>query len=351
VNPQPTTALRLRPASRQPLLWAAAAFAGGIEAGVYLWRPPVWWLAAATLFVGFASYFIGRRAWAASALGLCALFAAGSLAIQVRGPANSSGAELPRFASDQEVMVTGSITREGEVLQEGFSEARQMLDVETEQITSQGETFAVRSGLRVGFYSKGKKDESKDGKSEVPMRVFHYGERARFPSKLYAPRNFRDPGAFDYRGYLSDQGIVALGSTNANDVEVLPGFAGSRLELWRTRVRRSLVQKIQALWPADQAAIVAAMLLGEESFLGRALREDFQRSGTYHVLVVSGLKVGILALAAFWLMRRLRIGDTAASVIIILLAVCYALLSDAGTPVWRATFMLALYLFAKLLYR
>lgn len=351
MNPQPTTASRPRSTSRQPLLWAAAAFAIGIAAGVYLWRPPVWWLAAAILFAGFGSYFIRRRAWAASALGLGALFAAGALTIQVRGPANSSGAGLPQFAADQEVVVTGSVTGEGGVRQEGLGEARQVLDVEAEQISSGGETFAVRSGLRVGFYSKQAKSESEGEISAGPPRVFHYGERLRFPSKLYAPRNFRDPGAFDYRSYLGDKGITALGSTKAGEVEVLPGFAGSRWELGRTRIHRSMVEKIQALWPPEEAAIVDAMLLGEESFLGRALREDFQRSGTYHVLVVSGLKVGILALVAFWLMRRLRMSDLAASVITILLTVGYAVLTDAGTPVWRATLMLALYLGTKLLYR
>jgi Domain of unknown function (DUF4131) len=45
------------------------------------------------------------------------------------------------------------------------------------------------------------------------MRVFRYGERVRFPAKLRAPRNFRNPGAFDYRGYLADLRVVAPAST------------------------------------------------------------------------------------------------------------------------------------------
>ncbi len=142
-----------------------------------------------------------------------------------------------------------------------------------------------------------------------------------------------------------------MGSSKAPEVELLPGFAGSRMELWRTRIHRSIARKIQAVWPAEQAALVDAMLLGEESFLGRPLKTDFQRSGTYHVLVVSGLKVGILALAAFWLLRRLRLGEAAASAVTILLIVGYALVTDVGTPVWRAALMLAVYLAARLLYR
>jgi competence protein ComEC len=173
----------------------------------------------------------------------------------------------------------------------------------------------------------------------------------RFPVKLYPPRNFRNPGAFDYEGYLAENGIVALGSTKVANVELLPGFSGSRAELWRTPIHHSIMEKIHALWPTDQAALVDAMLLGEESFMGRELLTEFQRTGTYHVLVVSGLKVGILALVTFWLLRRLRVRDLVASVIVVLLTVAYAVLTDVGAPVWRATLMLALYLSARLLYR
>jgi len=50
-------------------------------------------------------------------------------------------------------------------------------------------------GVRVSIYQK----ESTNSKEAVPMRLFSYGERLRFPAKLVAPRNFGNPGAFDYR--------------------------------------------------------------------------------------------------------------------------------------------------------
>ncbi len=188
-------------------------------------------------------------------------------------------------------------------------------------------------------------------KQPGPCAWFRYGERLRFSTKLYPPRNFRNPGAFDYTGYLADNGIVALGSTKVETVELLPGFAGNRAELWRTRLRRSLIERIQILWKPDESALLDAILIGENSFLGRETLTDFQRTGTYHILVISGLKVAILALVILWLLRRMRVSDLVASAITILLTVAYALLTDVGAPVWRATLMLALYLSARLLYR
>ncbi len=93
------------------------------------------------------------------------------------------------------------------------------------------------------------------------------------------------------------------------------------------------------------------MLIGENLFLGRDILTDFQRTGTYHVLVISGLKVAVLALVTFWLLRRMQVNDLVASAITVLLTVAYALLTEVGAPVWRATLMLALYLSARLLYR
>jgi competence protein ComEC len=185
----------------------------------------------------------------------------------------------------------------------------------------------------------------------APPHLFRYGERLRFPTKLYPPHNFRNPGAFDYTGYLAENGIVALGSTKAETVELLPGFAGDRTELWRTRLRHNLIERIHLLWKPDEAPLLDAMLIGENSFLGRETLTNFQRTGTYHVLVISGLKVAILALVTFWLLRKMRASDAAASSVTVLLTVGYALLTDVGAPVWRATLMLALYLSVRLLYR
>jgi len=316
-----------------------------------VWRPPLWWLVAWVVLVASGAYFLRRRVRAAFTLGLGALFITGALTIQVRVPNDSGGSGLLQFADGREVLVTAHVTAEGTLREEASGDIRQRLDVESEQITTGTQTFEIHSGLRVSFYGKKGKEETEKETGAVSARLFRYGQRLRFPVKLYPPRNFRNPGAFDYQGYLAEDGIAALGSTKAANVELLPGFAGRRTELWRNCIHRSIIEKIHSLWPADEAALVDAMLLGEESFMGREMLTEFQRTGTYHVLVVSGLKVGILSLVTFWLLRRLRVGDVVASLVAVLLTIAYAILTDVGAPVWRATLMLALYLAARLLYR
>ena len=93
------------------------------------------------------------------------------------------------------------------------------------------------------------------------------------------------------------------------------------------------------------------MIIGDEAFIKRDTRADFQRSGTYHILVVSGMNVSILAFVVFWTLRRMRVADISATLVTVTVCVGYALLTEVGAPVWRATLMCAVYLGTRLLYR
>lgn len=116
-------------------------------------------------------------------------------------------------------------------------------------------------------------------------------------------------------------------------------------------MHRGIIERVHALWSPADAGLMDAMVIGEDSFIHRSTRVNFQKSGTYHLLVVSGMNVSILAFVTFWFLKRLRVGEIAASAITVMLIICYALLTDLGSPVWRATLMLTVYLGARLLYR
>jgi competence protein ComEC len=339
-----------KPQGRQPLLWAALVFAAGIAVGVHAWRPPLWWFVAWIVLASSSLYWLRRRARVAFMAGLATMFLLGALLVQVRVPSEDLSPRLVQFADGTEVIVTAHVTKEGTPQEDVGAGFRQRLEVETEQITREDGVSAVKGGLRVNVYQPLSKSET-DQTTGSAFAHFSYGERLRFPAKLSLPRNYRNPGAFDYRGYLLESGIVAMTSTKAASVEVLPGFAGSRAERWRSKMHSSIIEKVHALWPPHQAALMDAMVIGEDAFINRPTRADFQRSGTYHVLVVSGMNVSILALVTFWFFRRLRVSDLFAGATTVSLMVAYALLTGLGSPVWRATLMLALYLGARLLYR
>jgi len=352
--------------ARQPLFWAAMAFSGGIWIGVRAWRPASWWITTILLFSLATLWFVRRRSWMARALSLGIWITLGALLVQVRGTPSTSDPRIFEFADGSEVTITGHVTREGYPRAEGTRSIREPIDLETETIENDGKVRQVRAGVRLTIYEKvdpashsAAADES-DARShmlfhsDVPPAeavMFRYGTRLRIRAKLHPPRIFRNPGAFDYEGYLRDNGIAVLGSARAENIEALPGFSGSPIELWRTRLHASIVRKIHTLWPERQAALVDAMMLGEDAFLRSATRAEFQRSGTYHILVVSGMNLSILAFVIFWMLRQFRLDPALAGVVTVVVSFAYAFLTDVGPPVWRAAFMLAIYLGARLLYR
>lgn len=291
---------------------------------------------------GIVSAFSSRqRVGISQVAGLAALLSAAAFIVECR-PAVDPGIGILPYANHQELVITAHVIREGDWQEHGAAEIRQLLDVETEAVGSGKELRPVRAGVRLAVYA------GADG-AQAP---FQYGQRLRFSAKLSPPHNFQNPGVFDYRTYLNENGIAVLGSTKVEAIEALPGFEGTRLELWRARAHRSVIQKIHALWQPAEADLMDAMVVGDESFVSHESRMDFQRTGTYHLLVVSGMNVGILAFVAFWALRRLlRLNDVMASLLTILITAAYAFLTYVGPPVWRATLMLALFLGARLLYR
>jgi competence protein ComEC len=339
------------------MLWAAMAYSLGIIAGVHLWRPTLWWTVAATAFMAAAAYFARRSSGVGWILALGAFFLAGALHIQVRSASTRLDTRIQPYADRQELQITAHITRDGRLQQGDFNEIRQTVDVESETVqTATGQSEAIHSGIRLNIYIPRPNDATPEEASETAapaaaIPVFHYGDRIRFSAKLKLPRNFRNPGAFDYQGYLADRGIAALASAKMENVERLPGFTGNRIALWRNRLHRGVVAKVHQLWPPREAALIDAMVIGEEAFIDRDTRIDFQRSGTYHVLVVSGMNVSILAFVVFWTLRRLRLTDVPATLLTVAFCVAYAFVTEVGAPVWRATLMCAIYLGTRLLYR
>jgi competence protein ComEC len=311
-------------------------------------------MAASVALLAGAAYFRGRRTRLGFALALAAFVVLGALAIQLRGPRPAIDSKAMAMADGREVVVTAHVIKEGEIRAERGRGMRQRIEVETEQFEADGERVLAQVGLRLNVYAKGAMPEPGVEYSEAEagaMRIFGYGELLRFPAKLRPPRNFRNPGAFDYAGYLADSGIGLLGSAKADRIETLAGFTGNWWEAQRSRIHRSILAKIHMLWADREAALMDAAVLGEDAFLTNQSRTDFQRAGTYHILVVSGMNVCILAMAVFWLMRRLRMGEMTASVLTVLLSFGYAYLTQVGPPVWRAVLMLTIYLGVRLAYR
>ena len=102
---------------------------------------------------------------------------------------------------------------------------------------------------------------------------------------------------------------------------------------------------------AGDAGMLNAMLFGDRLGLNHELRRGFERTGSFHLFVVSGMHVGLIAFGIFWMARRARLPVWAATFATIGLTAAYAALTGFGVPVQRALGMASIFLVARLLDR
>ncbi|HEY7404629.1 MAG TPA: DNA internalization-related competence protein ComEC/Rec2 [Candidatus Angelobacter sp.] len=335
---------------RAPLALAAAAFGGGIWLSWHLQRSPrLWAWSAALLALCAVAAVMTKSGRLAQFSAVLALVCAGAFA-RVATPVPRVIFPPQEFIDAKKVIIVAHVINDGVLSAAG--KPRERIDLQTESIELGDMIFKQPVGIRADAFSReSSEDDPESDDSEFPKLA--YGDRVRLEAKLRLPHNFGNPGAFDYEAYLHSVGLSMLASVKAEKIEVLPGTSGNRLGFWRSRIRHSILDHMRnrGLWGRQDAALFAAMIIGDDSLLLRNIREEFQETGVYHLLVVSGMNVALLALAVFWVARRLRCPEWLVSLMTIALAIFYAYVAGMGVPIQRAVLMLSVFLIARLLYR
>jgi len=176
---------------------------------------------------------------------------------------------------------------------------------------------------------------------------YKYGDELQVKGKLETPQAIDD---FDYRGYLANQGIYSTMFSPKIDVPSSGG--GFRPLAWVYALRNRLSQAMAATLPEPQASLAQGMILGIRGNITPELQDNFIRSGTTHILVISGsqfnIVAGILIATGIWLFGKRRFLYIWLALVAIWI---YALLTGMSPPVIRSAIMVSLFLFADLLGR
>ena len=163
-----------------------------------------------------------------------------------------------------------------------------------------------------------------------------------------------NPGAFDYARFLRRQGISGRTYVAGNRWKVR-AMADDEvsLRLRMARYRQSLSAQYFAHLESEEAAIAAAMSLGDKRSLDAAQRQSFSATGVSHVLALSGLHLGILfSLYCLLVVNRLasRRSRVLASLFGVALLWGFALLVGFPLSLVRATVMFTLWQLSVVLY-
>lgn len=327
-----------------------ALIGGALVSGIVLadqFAPRAWalFLVLVCAVGGAALAAHDRRAGLAWSCALCAICAAGALRFRALEPAPWPGhcaddADLPNHSC-------AARDREGDALIEGIVDDDPaerpditLLRVRVSRALINGADGEFAPGALVLIRAPAD-----------PDRRWRYGDVLRADGRVAPPPRI---DGFDYRLYLARQG-VRLWMPAPTRVIWLRSAPASRVWDALFRVKHGVRMAVRRVVPAPESALLNGILIGDDDLLPAALQRDFRRTGTSHIISISGFNVGVIVgaivlvasrwvhprriapflLVALWLYAAF-VGGSAS----VVRAVAMASLSLCGQLIWRRGFTL-----------
>lgn len=173
----------------------------------------------------------------------------------------------------------------------------------------------------------------------------HIGETVRISGNVSLFREASNPGEFDLKGYYQILNI----SYKLSHAEILER-SGSDFPLKEKlfELKISCSQILEKIYPAKEASVLKAMLLGDKSGLEEGIKELYQLNGLIHILSISGLHVSLLGMAISGFLKKCGISVWLRAPVSIGAMWCYGIMTGMGVSTWRAVFMFGMHLMAEL---
>ncbi len=180
------------------------------------------------------------------------------------------------------------------------------------------------------------------GKNKTP---FQYGDIVILEGALKEPSFYKIRSNFDYRRYLANKRIYSILNVKSAFFRKKIGedrkFASQFVRTIYS-IRAKLETHIEKYLRPPYASILSAILLGKRQKMPSALKDIFAKTGTLHILAISGLHVGIIYFALRITLKILRIRHNAAIILSVLFLICFAILTGARASILRATTMFSI---------
>ncbi|MDR0996076.1 MAG: DNA internalization-related competence protein ComEC/Rec2 [Zoogloeaceae bacterium] len=306
-----------------------------------LWRAwqPVAWAAMGLAGIGLWLCRQQKAAWLAVALAALLGFAGGFAYAGWRAQARLAE-WLPSAWQGQDIALSGRIDSLPARFSGGVRFEFAVETVKTPQVS-------VPPRILLTFY-----DNAPPDVAFVPLSArLRAGQRHAFTVRLKRPRGDANPGGFDYAAWLLEKHLGATGTVRAKAPMTLLSDDPVNLSGQIHRLRETIRGHFRAiLGDSPQAGLLIALAIGDQKAISPEGWGHFNRTGTTHLMSISGLHVSLIALWFGFLVNLLwrRVprlclwcpAQLAALWLGVAAAVGYALLAGFGIPAQRAVWML-----------
>lgn len=337
--------------SAYPALLLFGAFAVGISlATVMEWAHVFVWggsAAAGVVLVVLSEWWDRRRMVSLAPLGrvtailVVAVCAGGARSGLYQQPSPASVEQIAEANLSAPLWITGTVD---DAPEHTSSSTRFTMAVDT---VGRSDARSVAGKIRVTLQPSPWNDHPAD------FPHLHQGDRLRLHGSIESPTGQRNPGGFDYAGYLSRRGICCTTYVGQPAKVVVLSRNSGVLNDLIVAARQYLRGQIHRYVPTpDGQAVLQALLLGDRSRISDAQEDRFKTTGLMHLLAVSGLHVFMVGMVFYMLLRpvlmRFRLGwwtveSMRAGMTVVVLGF-YMVLTGSRPSVVRAVVMSALFI-------
>ena len=308
-----------------PCCWFAFYFCAGIIAG-HFYSLPLLVLGAVFFSAGLLSLLLSRRRYLSEICLSLAIFMFGMIWVQAHGTIADDDVSRLSYETRREPLVIEGIV-DSQVEQRDFFKSKKTMF-----------TFNIDHVIVNG--------RSQSRKGRVIVQIFRpenlrYGDRVRIEGKLHQPFVQEDDGPVSYKDYLKIRGIRYIFSVKKTGVvEVIQPQQGRWLNEWSFRLCGWIKDIYGRYFTVNEAGLMNAMILGDRTRVPDHVNELFLRTGTVHVLAISGFNVGIVAGLFLMVLRFFPLSRSLILGIVMVLLAAYCFMSGASPSVLRSTIMI-----------
>jgi competence protein ComEC len=278
------------------------------------------------LNIGYKQLQIFKARWAGGLLINLLLILAGIICIEAHREVNSDN----HFSKSKATFLIARITNEPKLNGNNvrFSTA-------VEQATNHNSIRSVTGSLMVTLRI-----------DSTSKNMFAYGDELLIPANYTLVEGPANPAEFNYRAYLAHQNIYHQSYLREKQVLILKRDQGNVLVTNALKLRRYFVAKLaNTIRDTDALAVTSTIILGYRTDLRKEVQEAYSKTGTMHLLSVSGMHVGLVYLLISFALAFLpahRYGKLIKAAISIFFIWCYALITGFSPAVCRAALMLSM---------
>ena len=180
------------------------------------------------------------------------------------------------------------------------------------------------------------------------------GDTISVTGRLTTPKSASNPSEFCYATYLRLQNIHARLFVNDGNFMLVskPDKGVYKFLASLNRLRNKIVDMHATNIKSPELELLGGIVFGDDAVSPTPeMKTSFQHSGLTHIIAASGMNVSMIFGMWFFLSQIIRINYKLSIIIGMASVVCYTCMTGFGPPVLRATLMLLLILFGKLIDR